>query len=679
MSQVPSAVLSDHFTSLMQGKRLISAVFTTFQFEPQFFETQILPVFLDVPLSHSDPIKLVQLEDALRILPGSIAVYYDQHGLVIDGGPAKLDLRRIPIRHKAIFHPKNVMALVEDIVPDASGDHARSLLCACASANLTRAGWWENIEVAHVEQIREGDATFRDDLRELINGLLRLARAGRPATDDHDDHSALEHIREFLKYTEQPGSRSAQGRLRTRLHAGTSSLVEFLDEAARRELKGLNLEILSPYFDQMAHSAALETLIDRFAPQEVRVLLPKDPNGAALCAPELHAWVAERAVWGTLDGELTRRGKSENASRRRIHAKVYRFFEPRRGGREFIYAGSANLTGPGCLQGGNWESGYLVETTRPGKPGWWLTEDARAPHAFEPRAEEDGIAASGGSALEIRFDWSHRAGQVRWAASDRPCPTLTVCHKGVPLFTISDLLAGEWRPLADAQSQLLEEVLRSTSLLDVLGDGSEPSLVLVQEDGMASRPSLLLELSTADILKAWSLLTQEQRNAFIDQRATVAEESDPMLARLARPSFEATLFDRFAGIFHAFGCLETRVREALADSREREADYLVFGEKYDSLGSLIKRVSEEAHKDADRQTEHYVVMLSARQFLSELARDETDYWRKNQDRSKRLLEQLEGMAHVRASLAQAPGMPAFLDWFDRWFLVRATPVEATSD
>src|SRR5690606_30975514 len=115
----PRAVLSEHFQDRMKDRRLVSAVFTTFRFEPGFFESEVLPVFFDIPLSHAPAIKLVQLEEALRSVLGSIAVYYDQNGLVPDGGSAKLDVRRIPVRHRTgIFHPKNVLALVEAAEPD---------------------------------------------------------------------------------------------------------------------------------------------------------------------------------------------------------------------------------------------------------------------------------------------------------------------------------------------------------------------------------------------------------------------------------------------------------------------------------------------------------------------------------------------------------------------------------
>src|SRR5690606_40267760 len=53
------------------------------------------------------------LEDALlRGRIGDVAVYYDRNGF--EGGSARLDIRRIPIRQHGCFHPKNVLLLLED-------------------------------------------------------------------------------------------------------------------------------------------------------------------------------------------------------------------------------------------------------------------------------------------------------------------------------------------------------------------------------------------------------------------------------------------------------------------------------------------------------------------------------------------------------------------------------------
>ncbi len=99
MTDIPHAVLSETFQARLRNRRVLSAIFTTFRFEPGFFETEILPVFFDVPLSHATPIKLMQIDELVTSLKGSIAVYYDQHGIVPEGGPAKLDVRRFPVRH----------------------------------------------------------------------------------------------------------------------------------------------------------------------------------------------------------------------------------------------------------------------------------------------------------------------------------------------------------------------------------------------------------------------------------------------------------------------------------------------------------------------------------------------------------------------------------------------------
>ncbi len=181
------------------GRRLLAAVFVTFRFDPEFFEQQVLPVFLDVPTSHAEAIRRVQLEDALKDVRHRVAVYYDQNGLDADAKPARLDVSRVPIIHTTgIFHPKNVFALVEELEPDDTGHRAQSLIVACMSANLTRAGWWENVEVCHIELIDEGEATrLKEDLYRFLDGLER--KAGDKAADGHE---SIKAIKSFLEIHE---------------------------------------------------------------------------------------------------------------------------------------------------------------------------------------------------------------------------------------------------------------------------------------------------------------------------------------------------------------------------------------------------------------------------------------------------------------------------------------------
>ena len=676
----PSAVLSEHFQERMQGRHLVSALFTTFRFEPGFFETDILPAFFDVPLSHAAPIKRVQLEETLRSLPGHIAVYYDPHGLVAEGGSAKLDIRRIPIQHRTgIFHPKVVFALIEADEADEKNHRPRTLLCACLSANLTRAGWWSNVEAAHVEELAEGEhTTLRKPLLDFLDGLIKEAEYRRANETLRQEHSALWDIRQFLLSTSQRENRSVSGRLLTQFHNGYEavSLPDFLVDATRGALSGMCLEVIAPYLDEAAESEPLQALMDRFQPKEVRVFLPRNDRGEALCSDALYTWLRKQpdTTLGTLPTDLLRLSKQEGAKHRTVHAKVYRFFDPTKGGREILYVGSANLTRPAFRltgAGGNVEAGFVVEATSAGKPDFWLESDTRRPAGFAPRGEDEGCASSGGTLLVVRYTWNRQEAAVLWGG-ESASPKLSVEHGGVCIFQVADLAPRSWVVLGKEDAARLERTLHSTSLLQVRGEKPEPALLLVQEEGMSHRPSLLLDLSPAEILRYWSLLSVEQRAAFIEAHARMPGDDDPMTAKVVLQPVQESLFDRFAGIFHAFSCLEERVRQALEDRKFKEADYRLFGKKYDSLGSLLARVVASVEKGEGDRVDQYVMGLCAKQTLRELERAYPAYWAEHESDIRELNTQLKALMKTRDGLAAANAeMPEFLKWFEKWFLRRA--------
>ncbi len=138
-----------------------------------------------------------------------------------------------------------------------------------------------------------------------------------------------------------------------------------------------------------------------------------------------------------------------------------------------------------------------------------------------------------------------------------------------------------------------------------------------------------------------------------------------------------TLFDRFAGFFHAFACLERAVRVALESKHEKEVGYRLFGKKYDSLGSLLDRVSSDNSSGDD--VDHYVIVLCARQLCQEIARTYPDYWSAHAPDTKDLDERFKNLGSIRQRiLDRSPKeMGKFLEWFDHWFLRRAASVEGT--
>jgi hypothetical protein len=679
MSDLPHEVLSEHFQERMHGCRLVAAVFLTYQFDPGFFEQEVLPVFVDVPLSHVATLRLAQLEDAIRGIPGGIAVYYDASGLVLgDAGSARLDIRRIPVRHKTgIFHPKNVFLLVEDDEPDEDGYRSRRLLVACMSCNLTRSGWWENVECCHLEEIHEGDRTrLKDDLASFLRKL-------RTATPGEAEPQAVHDILGFLKSIEQRRNKSVRGHIHAHFYNGREPLADFIASLVGPDLQGTYLEVISPYFDDRAECRPLTDLIERFAPRAVQVYLPRSDAGEAAVRQDLYESVASLAnvQWSRFeDKRLLRRGTAEDAGNRFVHAKVYRFFRqnPKR---EITFIGSANLTTAAHGNGGNIESGFLIDNIPDRRPDFWTVPDSRKPSEFVVRTEDDGAAVSGGSRLTLRYHWDRGEAHGFWDATAES-PPLVLKARDVELGSLPPLPPREWTVVAADLSRRIGEFLPETSLFEVHGESAEPALLLVQEEGMSHKPSLLLRLSAADILRYWSLLTPEQRAGFIEAHGpelSPYEQGADLVAKYRREVAADTLFDRFAGFFHGFGCLERAVTEALEEQNSKEADYRLFGRKYDSLGSLLDRIQSEGGQ-AD-PVDQYVVILCARQVCQRVAKEYPEYWKAHKGDTTELENRFAGLETVRSQLIETNGaeFAAFLDWFDQWFLKPAARFEMPDD
>lgn len=673
IDSIPHAVLSDQLEERVNGRRVVAGVFLTFEFDPGFFEQEILPVLLDVPVSHSRGIRLVQLEEGLRACAGRLAVYYDADRLVCgDAGSARLDVARIPVRTKTgVFHPKNVLLLLEAPEPDKDGHKGRSLLVGAMSANLTRSGWWENIEGCHFEEIDEdADTRLKEDLGNLLKDLRRDAPPGV-------DHEAVEELRAFLRLTGQRQKRVSGDRLHPHFYSGRESIPDFLERVVGNRICGSYLEIISPYFDDAPTSKPLEDLIALVQPKEVRILLPRARDGKAACRPDLYDAVRRlpNVRWGRLPGSFSRWGKTEGANERFTHAKVYRFFtqKPKQ---EICLVGSVNLTNAAHQYNGNWETALLVEVECPRAPEFWLALENAKPEAFNHQDETE-PAKSGGTPLMLRYHWDRNLAEAFWDAKSAS-PLLTLKARNVERGKLGPLESGHWHKLDPAWAATLSDMLKKeTSFMEVFGHTDRPGLLLVQEEGMSHKPSELFQLTITEILRYWAMLSPAQRAAFLEVKTPEAsgpDENGEFLTKLKISIDGETFFDRFAGYFHSFNCLERDVREQLSAGRVKEANYRLFGRKYDSLGTLLGRTMQ-----ADASTDdvnRYVIFLCARQLCRELERDFPEYWRSRREDVVTLETDLAYCTEVRARLAaKNPEMTAFLDWFDPRFLQRAEPME----
>ena len=185
---------------------------------------------------------------------------------------------------------------------------------------------------------------------------------------------------------------------------------------------------------------------------------------------------------------------------------------------------------------------------------------------------------------------------------------------------------------------------------------------------MAHRPSILRELSPEEILEYWSLLSAEERAAFIERHGAFGEDLEGLpAARRDAPEVGGTLFDRFAGVFHAFGCLRSHMEEALEDKRFDDAEMRLLGAKYDSLPELLRKTLGRADSDAVLR---YVTFLTAKQLRDSLEDDHPAFFDQRQP-VVRKLDQLiaDGIGRrAEAFPGEDDEVREFLDWFEPAFL-----------
>ena len=670
MAEIPNAVLSQRLRELLNGRRVKAVVFMTYTLEPEFFEQEIVSLLAGDSLIQEPKVRLVQLEELLRGEIGPITVYYDQHGLRPDG-PKKLDIRYVPVRvATGLFHPKIVVILAESADPDAPAESL--LICGVLSANATKNAWWSRVECAHFETLHAGDrCSYRDDLLRLLAEVRKLG--GREV-----DHGALDTIREWLKRESVTTIHAtSDGRLRTRLLAGTRPFLDFLDEVRGNELYGASLEVISPFFDEK-QPAALEALIKRFDIRESRVFLPTAQDGSATCSRRLYEGVLElpNCCWARLPLSFLRLGKDKNAKLRDVHAKVYRFL--RRSQRyEALVVGSHNLTTAAHNRGGNFEASFVIERESPGVLDWWLEGEGKSQKTFSPQTDEEDQLTDVHIPFQLSYDWKSKSAEARWDG-ESDSPLLGVESAGSPLFELASLPKGEWVSLTSADAAHLERILASTSLLQVVRESQQRCTVLVQEHGMARKPSILFTLTVTDILEYWSRLTPEQRAAYLAEKGGNIPDGftlDPELTQ--RLQVANSFFSSYAGIFHGFEMLRKQVCDSLENKQERQADYLLFGKRHDSLPSLIDRVIDD--KDGSSAINRYLILLSARQLLMEMRKHDDDFILARRMEIDHLIKRTAHAEALTAAMDLGDNGDEFIAWFEKHFLRNLVKTAEASD
>jgi hypothetical protein len=582
------------------GKKVVAALFTTYNFEPDFFEQEVIPLMLDEELAYSSDarIKRIQVREALGQAGLSIEVFYDldifrQQQPV---SPAMEYLHYGTRGEKYAFHAKLILLLLED------HNSEQVLYVGAGSANLTGAGWWENIECQHWETVASEKVSrrFRRQLRNELDWL-----AGKRSGTALTENSALDLIRQYL------ANCRASNTAETVSYYGLTSLslrqvrrpafISFLIEAQKEQCSHYNrwfLEIISPYFAETADFAAHEHFFDDLKVETIRIFLPFNDQGEALCRQDYFERLSNdsRIEWATWAPEIAKLLGIANGHRRKTHAKIYHFHN---GKQSWAFVGSVNFTQRAISD--NQEAGFFVKLP-PGitllkalksVPEKWCAETELA------SGDEDVSPDQTLPMLSIFYDWKARRlaigiqGDAK-AFIDVLNPERQLVLNGVEVTSQAAAV--------ECDMEVIEKMLSGSGFLRVAGrwaDGRTfaEHVVLVQQTNWTHKPLDLPTLTPAEIMQIYAGLNAIRRNQVIEYLKGRELKAKGLGGETVGASdFEeqgSQFFAEYAELFHAFRNLRRRLADNWSAERFSQVDYYLSGRGFDSLPTLLGSLYEQ--------------------------------------------------------------------------------------
>ncbi|SAL00139.1 hypothetical protein AWB81_05847 [Caballeronia arationis] len=161
------------------GAHITHALFTSFAFETNFFEANIVPLLLESTdaMSSHEGVRRLQLNEKLCLMPDSarpeIEVFVDANAA--DRAVPWLPYQLHAVQMSGAFHGKVILLRLER---GENGNVGTEWVLGCGSANLTFAGWWENIETWHFTAPFSANAVPADifpDLNRMLDWLREMS------------------------------------------------------------------------------------------------------------------------------------------------------------------------------------------------------------------------------------------------------------------------------------------------------------------------------------------------------------------------------------------------------------------------------------------------------------------------------------------------------------------------
>jgi hypothetical protein len=613
------AVISERLLELIAEREVQAALFTTYTFEPDFFELEVIPLLLSQETAYSadERVKRFMVRENLREAELPIDVFYDLPMFRLQGETSpemEYLCHGVNLGNRA-FHAKVNMILVYD--PNTGEE---SLLLGAGSNNLSRAGWWDNIECQHWEEIRSGLIPRRlinlvqEDLAFLSNYRSFYAV---------DKVSALDRIGDFLDTCRGSNGADPVYYYGLSFAENRRPFIEFLQKSPSplTQYRNWHLEIISPFFADDVGNTEHQAFFD-MGIEEIRLFLPFDNEGNALCVDKYyqHIQQEEGIKWAQWREDLARALGVNGEYFRRLHAKIYHFYNQRQ---SWVFVGSVNFTYKAIHE--NVEAGFLAKLDKAGSlleaiPDKVVIEKFETPEEEVPAGSGDHDQDIALPELHLCYDWLSK--RLTGRTGKRLSYAIEILGpEGEPVITPWTVKYQEEAYVGDTQE--LEKALRNGSLVKVRGRNMQqkgkPAFpahpVLLQQIGWSHKPLDLPKLSAAQILAIYSGMSAERRQMMLIDakiRALVLGAQGGELTTHAEDRIIDQFFSEYAEIFNAFSRLKKRLETAYEDEQYNLVDYYLTGTGVDSLLSLINRaLSIEGNGGGLNNVASYLILLSA--------------------------------------------------------------------
>lgn len=619
-----TAVISDELTELLKNRRVKAAVFTTYNFEINFFESQVIPLLLnnDTAYSNDEWVKRgqvrVELQKARTQTPLPLEIFYDGKLFRKQGreSPRMEYLCHGVDLSDSAFHAKVGFILVHDEYWESD-----CLLVGAGSNNLSYPGWWENVECQHWGIVWPKDKNgYWDEsshppdafLKQLRNDMEYLKHLRCPIEPHSLQDDAIKKISDFLKECEGQeqyetftyyGIKAEKNRSKK-----TNRFKVFLEESfkALSPYQSWNLEIISPFFAEDTENKEHRFFLDELGVKKILMLLPK--NGEkALCKKEYYDHIKDEKeiYWAKWKPAIE---KKLSAEKRRLHAKIYRFCN---GKQSWAFVGSVNFTHKAMRS--NVEAGFFTKLEKVGPLLERLEEE---PAGFDVPKEtapgdEDEIPQ-----IYLAYDWTKKKLCGQTGESEGVCIINIHLPEGGDRYAIKGWEINNKECHYKGKTEALKNLLKNTSLVKVSGrwqsdNRSFPEhLVLLQETGWLRKPLDMPPLSIQEIQSLYADMNLEG-NMNLDRLMKAIEDAETrkqVLKGTAGESQETDddpeiqqFFCDYANIFHAFGGLKERLRKELAEKNINQIDYYLTGNTPDSLLTLINQLAKMPKTSEDKE------------------------------------------------------------------------------